>query len=119
MATKNTKTAAIKAEIAEQATTGDLEDPKTKMALLLDGDVTVMEYKGEKYRVSRTAMDDLELVEMLEDEKYISAVRKILGPKQWAAFKEAARADDGRIPMVELEGLLKAVMGHSDPQDAS
>ena len=80
---------------------------------------TTIEYKGVEYTVRQDTFDDVELLEMLEDERYISLVRRIVGPKKWAEFKDSARTESGRVPAKELEAFLELVMGAVDPQDAS
>lgn len=115
-----TKTTRIKQEIEEQVRIGDPQDPKTKMARILsDARDRTVEYDGSTYTISSSALDDVEVVEMLEDGKYISAVRRLVGADSWECFKAAYRTDDGRVPMSALEGFLQAVMGGADSQVAS
>lgn len=117
MATKTTK---IRQEIEEQAATGDLADPKTKMATLLaNRSVRRVEYDGVEYQIDSGLLDDIEVIELLEDEKYISAIRKLVGADGWKAFKDSHREADGRVPMGTLEGFLNVVMKTADPQGAS
>jgi hypothetical protein len=106
--------------IEDQAVNGDPQDLKTKMArVLAEPKLRVFEYEGREYNVSSSALDDVEILELLEDEKYISVVRRILGKEQWETFKDSVREADGRVPSASLEGFLKVVMKVADPQDAS
>lgn len=60
-------------------------------------------FNEKDYTVDSKALDDVEVFEMFEEDKFMSAVKKILGAEQFSAFKENNRQEDGRIPM-ELFG---------------
>jgi hypothetical protein len=62
-----------------------------------------------QYTIDPENADNLELLEFIEDEKYISAIRGYLGADQWAKFKEANRAD-GRVSSERFEPFLNAAM---------
>lgn len=68
------------------------------------------EFRGEPYAITRDRADDLELFELIEDEKYVSAIRGFLGPDQWAHFKEVAQRDEGRVSMAVFQEFLDAAM---------
>lgn len=76
-------------------------------------------YEGVQYTLRGDSMEDVELVELLEDEKYISLLRKLVGPAKWAEFKDSVRTEDGRVPLEALRGFLEIVMEKADPQVAS
>lgn len=106
--------------IEDQAVNGDPQDLKTKMArVLAEPKTRAFTHGGNEYTLPTSAMDDVEILELLEDEKYLSVVRRVLGREQWDRFKDSERLDDGRVPAASLESFIKAVMGAADPQDAS
>lgn len=67
-------------------------------------------FGDEEYTISPERLNDLELFEAIEEERYITATKGFLGAEQWRAFKDANRTADGRVPMESLEGLLSAMM---------
>lgn len=69
-------------------------------------DVT-FEYEGHTYVIDGGFVDDLEILEHLEDEENIKALRKILGVKQWNAWKDRNRDDKGRVPSGPVLPFLK------------
>ena|SRR5690349_6535581 len=75
-------------------------------------------FEGQKYTIPRENVDDLELFEALEDNKYISATRGFLGQEQWDAFKDAHRID-GRVPMSTMNEFLDALMASLGNRSAS
>lgn len=68
------------------------------------------DHDGETYTVERDALDNLELFEAVEDEKYLVACRGFIGDAQWAKFKEAHRNERGRIPMSAASDFLQKLM---------
>lgn len=52
---------------------------------------------GHEYLIEAEAMDDAELLEYFTDENFIGALRIMLGPKQWAEYKDRARGTNGRV----------------------
>lgn len=68
------------------------------------------EYDGETYTVAAENLDNLELFEAIEDQRYLRATRGFIGQAQWDAFKDKYRTPDGRVPMSGLEGFLSALM---------
>ena len=71
---------------------------------------TTFEYGEETYTVAPEALDNVELFEAVEDQKYLTAARGFVGREQWDAFKNANRTEDGRVPMEHAEAFLKALM---------
>lgn len=69
-------------------------------------DVT-FEYEGETYVIDGGFVDDLEILEHLEDEENIKALRKILGKQQWNDWKDRNRNDKGRIPSAPVIPFLR------------
>lgn len=69
------------------------------------------EFGGRTYTVDADAIDNLELFEFIEEEKYLSAAKGFLGKEQWDAFKDDHRNEKGRVPMEPVEGFLEALMG--------
>lgn len=67
-------------------------------------------YGDREYTIERDRLNNIELFEAIEDQRYITATKGFLGDDQWEAFKDANRTEDGRVPMEHLEGLLNAMM---------
>jgi hypothetical protein len=70
----------------------------------------VVEYDGDKYTITRENADNLDLYELVEEDKYILALRGYLGTDQWTKWKDSVRDDAGRVSMSKFEGFLNAVM---------
>lgn len=68
------------------------------------------EYDGETYTIDPANVDNLELYEAVEDEKYLTAARGFVGKDQWSKFKDTHRDNEGRVPMAPVEGFLQALM---------
>lgn len=62
------------------------------------------------YTIARADALNVETFELIEDGKYVTAVRAWLRPVQWQTFKDQHRATDGTVPMDALEGFLNAVL---------
>ena len=71
---------------------------------------TKFEFGGREYEVSPNALDNVELFEAVEDQKYLTAARGFVGREQWQAFKDDHREDDGRVPMAPVEKFLDTLM---------
>lgn len=67
-------------------------------------------YGGVEYVIDRGNADNLELMEFVEDEQYIRAIRGYLGPDQWAKWKASVRDEKGRVPTDGFEPFMQAVM---------
>lgn len=100
---------AVKAEAERQT---DPDKP------VLVREVTI-EYNGEEYTVRQDALDDVEMLEAVEDERYVTVIRKVVGKDQWTKFKESVRTADGRVPTKPFEEFLSIVMESVGPTDAS
>lgn len=85
-------------------------------------DSLTVEFNGQTYDITRSRMDNLEIFELVEDNKAISASREFLGPEQWSRFKEKNRVD-GRVSMTTfnefLDSIMKAVGGNSSASAGS
>lgn len=71
-------------------------------------DITVT-FNEVEYTLPADVMDDVEILEYIEDSKFITAVRKIVGTKQWTAFKEASKNEAGRVPTAPFEEFIELV----------
>ena len=76
-------------------------DVRVKAFVFTHGDVS--------YSIPRDALEDLELLEMIEDEKILSAVRRILGDEQWGRYKDQNRTESGRVDPSDLEAFLNGL----------
>ena len=72
-------------------------------------DVT-LDHEGRTYTITADAIDDLELFEMIEDGKQLTALRRFLGAEQWSAFKDSVRGDSGKVRMSDAEDFLNKLM---------
>lgn len=72
------------------------------------GDIT-FEYDGNEYTVAAAAGDDVELLELLEDDKTVTVVRQVLGKEQWDQWKDRYRGDNGRVSTDAVEPFLTAL----------
>lgn len=86
---------AQKAKAAGATVPEDHQPAKSDVRKLAD---TPVEWAGKEYLIEAEAMDDMELLEDLSDGNFISALRSMLGPQQWADYKEEHRdPDTGRV----------------------
>ena len=75
------------------------------------GEDIVVVHDGVTYQIDLDNADNLELLEFIEDEHYIKAIRGYLGADQWAKFKDAHRDDKGRVSAATFEDFINVVMG--------
>lgn len=75
-----------------------------------EGRDIVAEFNGETYTITKDRADNLEIMEYVEDQEYIKALRGYLGLEQWATWKEQARDDDGIVRMSAFEQFLDSIM---------
>lgn len=106
-----------KTKSSSRAAKAEVQGPDADKPVLIKE--TTIEHEGVEYAFRQDAFDDIEILEELEDERYISVMRKILGKKKWVEFKESVRTESGRVPTGEFETFLEKVMGAVGPTDAS
>lgn len=75
-----------------------------------DNKIIEVDFDGEHYTIERDQADNLELMEFVEDEQYIKALRGYLGREQWDRWKDSQRTEDGRVPMQPFEDFLNRIM---------
>lgn len=73
----------------------------------------VFTYDGETYTVPNTTEWDLAVIEALEDEKIIAAVRAIVGLDQWAIFKKKPRKVEDLNSFFEAISQGAGIQGNS------
>lgn len=71
-------------------------------------DSVTFEYDGVTYTAPPAIEWDVEVFEAAEDGKIVSAVRALIGPDQWAKFKEKKRTI---VNVSELFDAAKAALG--------
>ena len=86
------------------------QDHKAAKSEAKSEDISV-DFDGYTYTLPREVMDDIEVFERIEDEKYITAVRQVLGPDQWQHFKDSHRNESGRVSPDAFEQFLDSLMG--------
>jgi hypothetical protein len=52
---------------------------------------------SHEYLIAGENLDDAELLEYFTDENFVGALRIMLGPAGWAAYKDNARNESGRV----------------------
>lgn len=70
-------------------------------------------FDGESYTVPNTTNWDLSVIEALEDEKIIAAVRAIVGLEQWAKFKKKTRKVEDLNAFFEKISEAAGIQGNS------
>lgn len=65
---------------------------------------TIFSYDGLEFIVAPASDWSLDALEAFEDQRMISFLRELLGPEQWASFKEKPRTS------ADVEGLVNALM---------
>lgn len=70
-------------------------------------------FDGEKYSVPPTTEWDLQILEAVEDEKIVAAVRFLLGDKQWAQFKQKKRTVADLTKLFEVITKAAGLQGNS------
>jgi hypothetical protein len=78
------------------------------------GEDIAFDHDGVTYTIERDVVDDVEILELIGDMTtnpilLPKVVRTMLGPDQWAAFKDSHRNAKGRVPSDELRGLFEAI----------
>lgn len=61
-------------------------------------------YDGEDYEIEVAAFDDIEVMEAVEENKFVGAVKALLGPAQWLRFKSKKRSYS--VDVVEILNLI-------------
>jgi len=86
------------------------EQVEVKVEAVVEAEVTtrVVEHDGEKYTVSVSPLDDVEVLEAYEDGKYASLARAILGSSQWSTYKSKKRTT------VELLDFITKLISDGD-----
>ncbi|HET6154362.1 MAG TPA: hypothetical protein VFE15_15565 [Marmoricola sp.] len=68
------------------------------------------DHEGVHYALTRDDANNLEFFELVEDDNMLRAVRLLLGPEQWTAFKESLRGEDGRVPLTVFDPFVSKVL---------
>lgn len=88
------------------------KEPTALKAVQAEGEkestVVLFEYDGEEYSFNTDDMNDVEILEAFEDGKIVIPIRKLLGDKQWAAFKSKKRTAEA---LGELAEVMFETMG--------
>jgi hypothetical protein len=65
---------------------------------------------SHEYFIAGENLDDAELLEYFTDQNFVGALRIMLGPEQWAAYKENARLASGRVTASGAAEFLEYVL---------
>lgn len=95
------------------------QDHKAKSPIRAEnaGSDIVIDFEGTTYTITRELIDNLEIFELVEDGKAITATRAFLGPEQWQTLKgQLSRYDDdgrkvGPPQLSRLNDFLNVLMG--------
>jgi len=68
--------------MARAATVRAVDDPEPEPA----GRIVTVDYEGHTYSFDADSVT-IDALEDFENQKYIAAIRAILGPEQWATYK--------------------------------
>lgn len=66
----------------------------------------IVTHKDVNYVIAENPFEDLDVMEAFEDQKYATLVRLLLGPKQWATYKQTRRTTSETL---ELAAALLGV----------
>lgn len=114
MSTTAKKTAAKKSGAASRpagaAKPQDRKPKSTPAKAEANGDGITFTHEGKDYVIARDAADDLEVMELFEKDKPISAIEKILGKEQWTTFKETAKKNHGRVTEAVFGAFMDSVL---------
>lgn len=85
------------------------DPPRVKVkTVVLDGGFTVT--------IEPDALDDWEFLELIEADKFASAIKHLLGADQLTAVKEHVRdAETGRVRATAMSDVLKEIMEKVSP----
>lgn len=62
---------------------------------------------GHEYKIDPAVFDDLRFLEFYEDQKWVSVMRHMLGPAQWAQFYENHADENGRVTGEKFSKILE------------
>lgn len=78
-----------------------------------NGEDTVVEYNGVEYTIAANALNNVELAEYMEEEKFFAAVKLVLGKDQWTAWKDSVRDDEGIVSVEDFQNFIEVVFGNT------
>lgn len=61
---------------------------------------------GHDYLIDPARMDDLRFLEAYEDEKWVTVLRMMLGPEQWAQFYANHSDENGRVTGAKFSEII-------------
>lgn len=67
-------------------------------------------FRDWEYTITREAAENVELMELVEDQLYIRAIRGFLGTDQWKQFKDSQRDTDGRVPLEVFQEFMEKII---------
>jgi hypothetical protein len=86
------------------------QDYKAAQAEAVDPDALILfTHEGVEYIIDPAFRDDVEILEDIEEEREVKAVRRIIGDDQWDEWKEAHRGENGRVKVTDATPFIKAL----------
>ena len=86
------------------------QDHQTAKSEALKKEVTI-EFNDTTYIVPPDAMNNIEIMEYVEEEAYIKAVKAIIGVTQWQTFKDSNRNDEGHVTGEVFQEFIQELFG--------
>lgn len=69
-----------------------------------------VEFDGVTYQINPRMLDDIDVVEAIEENRSVKAVKAFLGVRQWAAFKQTHTSYSNDLIEI-LNEILQAING--------
>lgn len=69
-----------------------------------------IEYAGETYELDKDAID-LTVIDLIEREKFVTAVRSLIGDEAFERFTESVRTETGKVPLSEFQKFSETIFG--------
>lgn len=76
-------------------------------------------WRGVDVKVSEDDLDDVEIQELFEDDKVMAGYRRMLGQETWSNIKQAAAAEDGRVPSSAIQEFFETFQREVGPTQKS
>lgn len=91
-------------ETATEAVEAVVETVEVVEEVVEVDDRHVVVLDGQEFRIAKDALDDVDALEHWEDGKHTLLLRALLGPHQWAVFKQKKRG------LTEIYTLLDLIV---------
>ncbi|WP_460994393.1 hypothetical protein, partial [Sinomonas soli] len=86
------------------ATAKQPQDHRPKLS-----DELAVTWEGHEYTIDREALEDIEFIGYLQDNRFREAMPELLGAEQWDALRENHRSAKGRLTLTRIGEFLEEV----------